>query len=279
MPGKPVSRYPGRGRTRIPAALAGRISPLTSGRLMKRFLTTFLVAALCGTAIAEVRKWTSADDASKSFDGELVSVKGDSAVIKMKGGKSVTMPLAKLSQADQDFVAAQEKEKAASAAAAEAAAKLKDSPMAKALAGNTVILDGKRLKKHNILEGKAPTHYLLYWGASWCGPCRQAAPHLAEAYDESISKGKNIEVVHLSCDQDDAGMLSFVTDMKFNFPAVASAKWRKEKIFEPMAPSGIPNYKLVDAEGNVIAEGESAKSKAKELAAGSGEGTETASSK
>ena len=148
---------------------------------MKRILTTLLVAVLCGTAIAEVRKWTSADDASKSFDGELVSVKGDSAVIKMKGGKSVTMPLAKLSQADQDFVAAQEKEKAASAAAAEAAAKLKDSPMAKALAGNTVILDGKRLKKHNILEGKAPTHYLLYWGASWCGPCREAAPHLAEA--------------------------------------------------------------------------------------------------
>lgn len=233
---------------------------------MKRILTTLVVAALCGTAIAEVRKWTSADDASKTFEGELTAIKGDSATIKMKGGKSVTLPLAKLSKADQEFVAAQEKEKAASAAAAEAAAKLKDSPMAKALAGNTVILDGKRLKKHNILEGKAPTHYLLYWGASWCGPCREAAPHLAEAYDETISKGKNIEVVHLSCDQDAPGMLSFVTDMKFKFPAVASDKWRKEKIFKPMEPTGIPNYKLVDSEGKVIAEGEAAKAKAKELA-------------
>jgi thiol-disulfide isomerase/thioredoxin len=128
--------------------------------------------------------------------------------------------------------------------------------MAKALDGSTVVLDGKLLKKHDILASKAPEYYMLYWGASWCGPCRQAAPHLAEAYDETISKGKNIDVVHLSCDQDEDGMVSF--------------KWSKEKIFKPMAPKGIPNYKLVDAEGKIIAEGEEAKSKAKELA---GKGT------
>jgi hypothetical protein len=35
-----------------------------------------------------------------------------------------------------------------------------------------------------------------------------------------------------------------------------------------MAPKGIPNYKLLDATGKIIAEGEEAKTKAKELAHG-----------
>lgn len=233
---------------------------------MKTFMLTLLVAAFCGASYAGVRKWTSADDASKSFEGELTAVKGDNVTIKTKNGRSLTFPLSKLSQEDRDFIAAQEKEKADAEAAAASAEKVKESPMAKALAGSTVVLDGKRLKKHDILASKAPEYYLLYWGASWCGPCRQAAPHLAEAYDETISKGKNIEVVHLSCDQDEDGMVSFMGDMKFKFPGVPQDKWSKEKIFKPMAPKGIPNYKLVDAEGKIIAEGEEAKSKAKELA-------------
>lgn len=235
---------------------------------MKTLMLTLLVAAFCGASYAGVRKWTSADDASKTFDGELTAVKGDNVTIKMKNGRSVTFAASKLSQEDRDFISAQEKEKAEAASASEAATKVKDSPMAKALAGNTVMLEGKRLKKHDVLATKAPQYYLLYFGASWCGPCRQAAPHLAEAYDETISKGKNIEVVHLSCDQDEEGMISFMKDMKFTFPGVPQAKWEKEAIFKPMAPKGIPNYKLVDADGKIIAEGEEAKSKAKELASG-----------
>jgi hypothetical protein len=54
--------------------------------------------------------------------------------------------------------------------------------------------------------------------------------------------------------------------MKFKFPGVPQAKWKKEDIFKPMDPSGIPNYKLVDAQGKVLAEGEEAKARARELA-------------
>lgn len=237
---------------------------------MKKLMLSLVLATLCGVSYAEVRKWTSADDASKTFEGEMTAVKGDNVTIKMKTGRTLTVPLSKLSQADKDFVAAQEKAKAEAAALAENAAKLKTGEVAKAVIGNTVILDGKKLKKHDIFATKAPEYYLVYFGASWCGPCRQAAPHLAEAYDETISKGKNIEVVHLSCDQDEAGMTSFMKDMKFNFPGIAKAKWEKEKVFKDIAPSGIPNYKLLDATGKVIAEGEGAKTKAKELANASG---------
>lgn len=235
-------------------------------RSMKTIILTLLAAALCSASHAEVRKWTSAEDALKTFEGELTTVKNDTVTIKMKNGSSVSLALAKLSTGDREYISAQEKEKAAAAATAEATAKLKDSPMAKALDGSTVILNGKKLKKHDVLANKTPQYYLIYWGASWCPPCRQSAPQLASAYDETLSKGKNIEVVHLSCDQDEPGMISFVTGMKFNFPVVPRSKWVNEKIFQPMAPKGIPNYKLVDADGKILAEGEAAKSKAKELA-------------
>jgi nucleoredoxin len=238
--------------------------------IMKTLPLILALVVLGISAEAASRKWTSADDASKSFDGELTAVKGDSAVIRMKNGRSVTLPLAKLSKEDQDFIAAEEKAKADATAAAEAADKAKNGEVAKALAGSTVKLDGKRLKKHDIFAEKAPEYYLVYWGASWCGPCRAAAPALAEAYDHTIAKAKNVEVVHLSCDQDEADMISFMKDMKFNFSAVPGDKWRKDKLFSSMAPRGIPNYKLLDASGKIIAEGEEAKAKAKQLSAGSG---------
>ena len=231
-------------------------------------ITTVVLAllAVSGMGSAEVRKWTSADDASKTFEGELSSTKGDNVVVRMANGRTVTVPLSKLSQADRDFVAGVAKGKTAAADEAAAAEKAKTGAVAKALSGNTVKLDGKKFKKCDVFAAKAPEYYLVYWGASWCGPCRATAPKLAEAYDETISKAKNIEVIHLSCDQDENGMASFVEDMKFNFPAVARAKWEKEKLFSQMAPKAIPHYKLLDAAGNVVARDEEAKDKAKEIA-------------
>lgn len=134
---------------------------------MKPLMLTTLLAVLCGASFAEVRKWTSADDASKSFEGEMTATKGDTVTIKMKSGRVMHVPLSKLSPEDKDYVAAQAKAKEEEAAAAGAAEKLKTSEVGKAIGGKTVILDGKKLKKHDVFAAKAPEYYLLYWGASW----------------------------------------------------------------------------------------------------------------
>lgn len=134
---------------------------------MKTLMLSLTLAALCGASPAESRKWTSADDASKTFEGEMTAAKGDSVTIKMKTGRVMAVPLSKLSQADKDYVAAEAKAKEEASSAAAAAEKLKTSEVAKAIAGKTVILDGKKLKKHDIFATKAPEYYPLYWGASW----------------------------------------------------------------------------------------------------------------
>ena len=89
-----------------------------------------------------------------------------------------------------------------------------------------------------------------------------------EYYNEKIAKSTNVELVHISCDQDEAGMKKFMGDASMPFPAVPSAKADKIKLLEPLSPKGVPNYKLVDSDGKVIAEGAEAKTKAAELAAG-----------
>ena len=134
---------------------------------MKTIPITALLLALATGAFAESRTWTSADDASKTFEGELVSFAKGSVTIKRKDGKPLTVPDTKLSQADRDFVAAEQEKLAAAAKAKDAAVKLKTSPMGAGLSGKVVKLEGKSFKKHDIFATKAPEYYLLYWGASW----------------------------------------------------------------------------------------------------------------
>ncbi|MBP7949665.1 MAG: hypothetical protein KA004_08415 [Verrucomicrobiales bacterium] len=135
---------------------------------MKKSLC-FLLASCLGisASLAEVRKWTSADDPTKTFDGEFVEAKGDMVTIKRKSGKPQTFPAAKLSKEDQDYIAQQAASKAQEAATKAAADKVKESPMAKALEKKLQKLDGKKFVKFDLLAEKAPEYYLLYWGASW----------------------------------------------------------------------------------------------------------------
>ena len=93
---------------------------------------------------------------------------------------------------------------------------------------------------------------------------------MAESYKSKVATAKNVEFVHISCDNDEAAMKGFMKDMGFTFPAVTRAKAAKIDRLEELSPSGIPNYKLLDATGKVIAEGSEAKHKAEELAAGGG---------
>lgn len=94
----------------------------------------------------------------------------------------------------------------------------------------------------------------------------KAAPQFAEYYNTSLASAKNVELVHMNCDNDDSGMVTFMKEGPFAFPAVPKAKWKKIDFIAKLYTGGVPNYKLVDATGKVIADGAAAQAKAKELA-------------
>ena len=73
----------------------------------------------------------------------------------------------------------------------------------------------------------------------------------------------------MNCDNDDSGMAKFMQEGPFAFPAVPEAKWKKIKFIAELYTGGVPNYKLVDATGKVIADGAAAQAKAKERAGAS----------
>lgn len=230
---------------------------------MKTSLLSAAVLTCFGLmAVAETRVWTSAEDPSQTFRGEFVSLKDDTVTIKRDDGKTLSFPQSKLSGADLEYI----KEKTAGKEDAPGVSKEDESPMARALKGKTVKLEGKRFKKFDIAAAKQPEYYLVYWGASWCGPCQRAAPGLVKLYDETLASSPRVELLHVSCDETREGMKSFMDKHKMKFPALEAADAARVKLLKPLAPSGIPNYKLLDANGKLIAEGHEAMKKAEEIA-------------
>ena len=67
--------------------------------------TTALISSLILFSIAsnlDARTWTSADN--KTIEAEFISADSANVTIKRTDGRTFTLPLSKLSQADQDFV-------------------------------------------------------------------------------------------------------------------------------------------------------------------------------
>jgi thiol-disulfide isomerase/thioredoxin len=67
-----------------------------------------------------------------------------------------------------------------------------------------VTLDGKTVRMHD-LEGKV---VLIDFWATWCGPCKQALPHLKEIVEKF--QGRPLVVVSVSLDSDETTWKNFV---------------------------------------------------------------------
>jgi len=103
------------------------------------------------------------------------------------------------------------------------------------LAGNTVTLAGFR--------GKVT---LVNFWASWCDPCRDEFPHMAELYREFDRK--DFEIAGVSDDVDAGKMLAFVLKYRPPFPILAGGGRMKEVYHY----RGLPYSVLLDRQGRVI---------------------------
>ena len=93
--------------------------------------------------------------------------------------------------------------------------------------------------------------YLCLFSASWCGPCRREMPRIAKTYADTLKADLDIELIHFSCDRDDAKAMAWAKEHDVKFPVV------KPKGGNPLNlhARGIPHLFIVKADGTVLEEG------------------------
>ena len=158
-----------------------------------------------------------------------VSTGGEGAGISMDGGEKKAKKRKKSKKADKK---ADKK-------------KTTVSPVGKAV-GKLKTFNGKPNKKAQV--------YIYLQSASWCGPCNQEMPEVAEAYREMEKDGR-AEIILIGHDQTEDGAKKFLKKYKAKFPGILVGGKGVNTLPGFQMAQGIPNAIMVDAEGNVLASG------------------------
>jgi len=125
-------------------------------------------------------------------------------------------------------------------------------------AQDLVSVQGDRLvpfKSERFL--KAPCT-VLYYGAGWCPDCRRFSPALVAAYDRQLEGKKQFEVLLLTMDKTEEGMLKFMRTEKMNWPALAFDRVASAvDLKKYYSNNGIPCLTVIDPSGKILLQSKS----------------------
>ena len=212
---------------------------------MKTSLSIAIAISLVLPLSAAFEDWTNKE--GKTAQLELVEVIGEAdakeGVFKMRNGRKVNIKQADLAEADVKRLA----DWKPAAAPASGAASVFD----EALDGNLVILDGNKLKKHE-LASKPTKYYLFYYTASWCPPCQAFTPSLVKFYKANKPNNDEFEIILVTSDSEEKDMEKYAISKDMTWPHLKLSKADKfQKKFNHPG-GGIPNLVLTDLEGKLI---------------------------
>jgi len=105
--------------------------------------------------------------------------------------------------------------------------------------------------KHTTEVLASKTHVMVYFSAHWCPPCRGYTPDLSAAYENSSKAGKEVAVIFVSSDRDQAGFDDYWGSMTFDALPYSNRDAHK-KLNEKFGVKGIPTLTLLDGEGNLV---------------------------
>jgi peroxiredoxin len=97
--------------------------------------------------------------------------------------------------------------------------------------------------------GKGNYVLLDFW-ASWCAPCLQEIPAIADIYKQY--KNKNFEIIGLSLDDDQKAWLNCIKKLKMEWPQLSDAEGDNAASYIYHV-SAIPHTILIDPKGIIIA--------------------------
>jgi nucleoredoxin len=119
-----------------------------------------------------------------------------------------------------------------------------------ALKGAIVDSDGKPAAMDSLEQTKV---FALYYGASWCGPCRQFSPSLVKYITGVVPQNPHLTVVLMSNDKDDAEMLKYMKEEKMPWPALKLTDLNNSPLLLSYTGTGIPQLVITDRNGKVLA--------------------------
>jgi nucleoredoxin len=120
---------------------------------------------------------------------------------------------------------------------------------AEALGDAFVRQDGSTVGK-DAIEGKSLG---LYFSAHWCPPCRGFTPVLKQFYADYKAKDPNFEIIFVSSDKEEQGMLDYFKNDHGDYLALPYSKRKeKEELSNMFGVEGIPTFVVVDADGQVV---------------------------
>ncbi|HGM6068574.1 TPA: thioredoxin-like domain-containing protein [Stenotrophomonas maltophilia] len=100
-----------------------------------------------------------------------------------------------------------------------------------------------------------PKLVALYFGADWCAPCHAFVPTLRSVRDALREAGADTEVVYVSLDESEAALRRYMHAQDMPWPVLDPRRARRMPALQALAGLGPPNLVLIDADGNVLANG------------------------
>ena len=100
--------------------------------------------------------------------------------------------------------------------------------------------------------GKEKYVLIDFW-ASWCGPCRNANPHVVKIYNQYKDKG--FEIVGVSLDMDKAEWTKAIDADKLTWPQMSDLKYWQSEGARLYSVYSIPYTVLLGKDGTILAKG------------------------
>jgi nucleoredoxin len=124
--------------------------------------------------------------------------------------------------------------------------------IADALKKNVVDADGKAIDDKQLSEARV---FALYYGASWCGPCRAFSPGFVKYIDKVSKENPHLVTVMINGDDKDAEMFNYMKTEKMPWPAVKKATWfQLSGVLHTYYNGLIPQLVIVDPYGKLLAD-------------------------
>jgi len=125
-------------------------------------------------------------------------------------------------------------------------------PVSMMLAGKAVKMEDGVFIANDIKEAD---YYLFYFTASWCEPCRKSVSQLVQTYNAGFVGNDKVELILMSDDRTDDAALIWSKKESFPWPQVMAKNVSKDYSFMKYRSRYVPQYLLINREGEKVAEG------------------------